>query len=117
MSCGIIWDKGFTILKTKHQKRTERRKNYERRRNASQYKQGVKFVLRVRDNGEWKSVMGFYSMKQVDAHLATVEDLRRRNAGEIVEGMIVEVKTGKVICRIAPHRLTDPAFIGSKALA
>jgi hypothetical protein len=102
----------FTMAKTRQQKQIERRKKYERERNLRHYQPRPKYILQVKDQGGWKPAMKFYSWDEVEKHEANIEDLRRRNAADITEAIVVEVKTGKQVKRIKPHSMKDPAFIG-----
>jgi hypothetical protein len=100
-------------MKTKQQKQLERRKKYERQRNLRHCQPSAKYVLQVKEFNGWKTAKYFYSWEAVEKYEANTEDLRRRNAAEIVEAVIIDVKSGKPIKKIEPHHLTDPALLGA----
>jgi hypothetical protein len=98
-------------MKTKAQKKLERRKKIDHVRNIEQNKPKPKFNLMVQVPGGWREMMKLYTKAQVDAHIANMEDLRKRNVSDIVEAVIVEVKTKKIVCKIEGHTMTDPAIL------
>lgn len=98
--------------KTKSQKQHERRKRLERERNIRQNKPQPSFVLYAKVNAGWVPAMKFFSLEEVDAHIASVEDLRKRNASDIVEAVVMNVGTRKKVRTIAGHKMDDPALIG-----
>jgi methyltransferase-like protein len=99
------------MKKTSAQKKLERRKKIEHLRNVEQNKPKPKFNLMVKVPGGWREMMKFYTQAQVNAHIANMEDLRKRNASDIVEAVIVEVKTKKIVAKIEGHAMTDPAML------
>lgn len=103
------------MTKTKQQKQHDRRKEYERKRNLLHNQPKPKYFLQVREFNGWKAMMKFFSWEEVEKHEANIEDLRKRNAADIVEAIVVEAKTGKQVKYIKPHKMVDPAFIGIQA--
>jgi hypothetical protein len=97
-------------MKTKSQKQAERRRKIEHTRNVELNKPKPKFILHVKVPGGWKAAMKFWTMQQVDQHIANIEDLRKRNASDIVEAVIVEAKSGKRLKHIEGHAMQDPAL-------
>lgn len=102
------------MAKTKQQKQLERRKAYELQRNLHHYQPKPKYFLHVKVPGGWKPMMKFFSLEEVEKHEANVEDLRKRNAADITEAVVVEAKTGKHVRYIKPHAMKDPALLVPK---
>jgi len=97
--------------KSKSQKQSERRHKIERARNMRQNKPKPDYILYAKVEGGWKPVMTFKTLAEVDAHVTNTEELRAKNAAEIIEARIVETRTGKIIRHVEGHELKDPALI------
>jgi hypothetical protein len=105
------------MVKSKSQKQVERRKKIEHNRNVMQNQGKPRYLLYIKVDGGWKAVMRFKTITDVDKHCESMEDIRKRNASELVEANIVEVKTGKVIRHVAPHKVSDPAMLSGSLVA
>lgn len=99
------------MSKTKFQKQCERRNRIRREKNVAANRPKPKFVLHVNMDGKWKPVMGFLNEAKVKAYLESVEEVRRNNTSDIVEGTIYHVGSGREVARIASHKMTDPAML------
>lgn len=63
-----------------------------------------RFELQVKEGLEWKRVMFFRNREMVDGYVESMEDLRKRDASDIVEGRVIDRKKGKVILIIPEHK-------------
>jgi hypothetical protein len=99
------------MAKSKAQKQVERRHKIERARNLRQNKPKPNYILYAKVEGGWKPAMTFKTVAEVDAHVATMEQMRQKNATDIIEARIVETRTGKTIRQIEGHEMKDPALI------
>ena len=102
------------MAKTKQQKQLERRKAYELQRNLHYHQPKPKYFLQIKVPGGWKPAMKFFSLEEVEKHEANVEDLRKRNAADITEAIVIEAKTGEHVKHIRPHTIRDPALLVPK---
>jgi len=99
------------MSKSKSQKMVERRHRIERERNLRLNKPKPDYILYAKVEGGWKPAMTFKSPAEVNAHVASMEEMRKRNATEIIEAKIIETKTGREICHVDGHEMKDPAII------
>lgn len=102
------------MAKSKTQKQVERRHRIERERNMRLNKPKPDFVLYAKVEGGWKPAMSFKTLVEVDAHVATMEEMRKKNSTEIIEAKVIHVKTGREIRHIDGHELKDPALMTKK---
>ena len=102
--------------KTKAQKRKEKRKQYEWERNVSKNQAKVRFRLDVLfpDPKGWKSMGGFKSIAQVQAYSDEQEAIRKRGDTQILEGIIIDLRTNKQIHRVPPFMPETPEGVGAK---
>jgi hypothetical protein len=99
------------VTRQKMAKEKARRRRIEKARNVAQNAPRVRFYLTVKLPEGWKRVMAFRTDKEVDSYVESVEDIRRRNASDIVEGKIVEIASGREIRSIAPHTMEGPDIL------
>lgn len=99
------------MSKTKLQKQCERRNRIRKQHNIESNRRKPKFSLYVEIDGTWRSVMGFSTPAKVNAYIESVEEIRRKNTSDIVEGIIYQIGNGREVARIAPHKMTDPAML------
>jgi hypothetical protein len=99
--------------KTKEQKRVERRRRIEHERNVRRNQPPPRYLLYVKMGTTWRPAMKFATLEAVDQHIASVEDIRKRNASDIVEAFVVDTKTQNRIRYVLPHKMTDPAMFRS----
>lgn len=97
--------------KTKQQKKAQRRHRIEKQRNLLNNRGSPKFVLRVKFPEGWKPAMKFKTLDQVKAYSASMEEMRKKNTANIIEGSIVEWATGREVCHIPSHQMIDPAAL------
>jgi hypothetical protein len=94
--------------KQKMAKEKARRRRIEKARHVAQNTSKARFYLAVKLPAGWKKAMAFKTEKDVDAYVESVEDIRRRNASDIVEGKIFEIGSGREVRSIAPHTMEGP---------
>jgi len=101
--------------KRKQDKRRARAKSVVKAKNRLKAKPRPRFYLEADLPGGvgWKKVMAFRKMEDVDAYVESVEDIRRRNASEIVRGRVVMASTGRVVAVIEPHEIEGPEILGA----
>ena len=95
-------------MKTSHKtvKAAERRRRIRKEVNIrrNNLRGSPPFVLEVELPEGWKPVMGFRTMEEVRGYVAEQEDLRQKDACDIVEGRVTRRSNGKVVARIPPHK-------------
>lgn len=89
--------------KNKAQKRKAKRKRYEKERNVARNRAKSRFRLEVffADEG-WRTMAGFKSTEQCEAYYKEQERIRAEGKVEILEGRIVDLRTGNVVVHIPP---------------
>lgn len=97
--------------KHKERKRVARRRKLRKARNIRRNNRAdLRFRLEVligRDH-EWRVVKRWRSEEGVRRHLRETEEVRERADTEIVEGRIIEVKTGREVYHIQPFTPARP---------
>ncbi len=87
----------------KAQKKLARRKAFEHQRNMQGNRPKPQYRLDVKMGGGWRmGVMAFMDMERVKQHVAEMEVMRKKGTVEIIEGNVVEIRTGKVVEHIEP---------------
>ena len=101
--------------KRKQDKRRARSKRVAKAKNRIKSRPKPRFYLEVDlpEGVGWKKVMAFRKRVDVDNYLESVEDIRRRNASTIVQGRVVEIRTGRVVATIAPHEVEGEEVLGA----
>jgi hypothetical protein len=102
------------MSKSKAQKQVERRHRIERERNMRLNKPKPDYILYAKVEGGWKAAMTFKTLAEVNAHVATMEEMRKKNSTDIIEAKVIEVKTRREIRHIEGHELKDPAILTTK---
>jgi hypothetical protein len=96
------------MAKTKAQRRNAKRKQYVKERNVYNNQAKARYRLDVlfEDSG-WKVMAEFQSTKQCEAYVAEQERIREEGKVEIIQGRIVEIKSGKIAYVIMPSLPED----------
>ena len=95
-------------MKTKAQKRKAKRKAYEKDRNIAKNQPRERYRLDVLFPEEgWRSVAGFKSMAQVQAYSDEQESIRKKGDTQILEGVIIDIRTNKQVYRIPPFEPSE----------
>ena len=97
--------------KQKQAKRRARSKRLTKAKNRIRSAPKPRFYLAVKLEEGWRKMMTFRKIEEVDAYVEAQEDIRRRNASDIVPGQIIEIKSGKVIRTIEPHTMDGPDML------
>ena len=99
------------MAKTKAQKRKTKRKAYEHDRNIANNQAKARFRLDVNfgeKGGGWKSMAGFKTVAQCEAYRLEQEAIREEGDTEILEGVIIDIRTNKQVARIPPFKPDTP---------
>ena len=100
------------LTKHKQAKVTARRNKLSKERNVRLNQRVPPYTLYISVGASLRKAMTVSSKAAVDAHLTSMEDLRKRNASDIVEAVILETKTGKQIARVEGHEMNKTSISG-----
>ena len=96
-------------------KRKAKRKDYIRDRNVSKNQAHARYRLDVLFPDGWKSMAGFKSLAQVQAYSDEQETIRKRGDTEILEGVIIDIRTDRQIHRVPPFKPEESGLEAAKA--
>jgi len=63
-----------------------------------------RFMLQIKQGLKWVPAMPLRDRKAIEGYVASIEDIRMRDASDIVEGQVVDTITGRVIVTIPEHK-------------
>jgi len=85
-------------------KRKAKRKEYIRDRNVTKNQAQSRYRLEVLFADGWKVMAGFKSVAQVQAYSDEQEVIRKKGDTEILEGVIIDIRSDRQIHRIPPFK-------------